>query len=81
MTMSVLESRVRCLYLDNAVLKAFALVPLLGEIKCLSTMRTRNETLHPPDSRLAQLDKHSALPRVSVWQRIGFKLQPRVSYD
>jgi len=50
--MSVLDGRVLCLYLDNAALKAFALVPLL-------------------DSRPAQMDKHSALPRVSVWQRIG----------
>ena len=30
---SVLEGRVLCLYLDNAALKAFAHVPLLGEIK------------------------------------------------
>lgn len=50
--MSVLDGRVLCLYLDNAVLKAFVRVHLL-------------------DSRPAQMDKHSALPRVSVCRIIG----------
>ena len=59
---------------------------LLSKLLLMSLFRVRinanprKDTLHPPDPRLVQLDKHSALPRVSVCPRIGLKLLPRLSF-